>query len=118
MLGDARLTMAKEPNESFDLFIIDAFSSDAIPVHLMTAEAMKMYLDKLKPDGVVLLHTSNRYLDLDSVLGATIKELPGHGRHRRLRQQRRRQLCASRPRRWRSSPRARRRWRPIGRWMA
>ncbi len=70
VVGDARLTMAKEPDGSFDLFIIDAFSSDAIPVHLLTAEAVKMYLDKLKPDGVVLLHTSNRYLDLESVLGA------------------------------------------------
>ena len=70
VVGDARLTMAKEQDDSFDLFIIDAFSSDAIPVHLLTAEAMKMYLAKLKPDGVVLLHISNRYLDLDSVLGA------------------------------------------------
>lgn len=76
VVGDARLTMAKEPNESFDLFIIDAFSSDAIPVHMLTAEAVKMYLDKLKPDGVVLLHTSNRYLDLESVLSAIQKELP------------------------------------------
>ena len=76
MLGDARLTMAKEPNESFDLIIIDAFSSDAVPVHLMTAEAVQLYLDKLKPDGIVLLHISNRYLDLESVLGATIKVLP------------------------------------------
>jgi hypothetical protein len=76
VIGDARLTMAKEANESFDLFIIDAFSSDAIPVHLLTAEAVKMYLDKLKPDGVVLLHTSNRYLDLESVLSAIQKDLP------------------------------------------
>jgi hypothetical protein len=76
VVGDARLTMAKEPDESFDLFIIDAFTSDAIPVHMLTAEAVKMYLAKLKPDGVVLLHTSNRYLDLDSVLGAVLHELP------------------------------------------
>lgn len=76
VVGDARLTMAKEADASFDLFIIDAFSSDAIPVHLLTADAVKMYLAKLKPNGVVLLHTSNRYLDLDSVLGATLKELP------------------------------------------
>ena len=45
-------------------------------MHLLTAEAVKMYLDKLKPDGVVLLHTSNRYLDLELVLSATLKELP------------------------------------------
>ena len=76
VVGDARLTMAREDNESYDLFVIDAFSSDAIPVHLMTKEAIEMYLNKLKPDGVVLLHVSNRYLDLESVLGAILKELP------------------------------------------
>jgi hypothetical protein len=80
VLGDARLTMAKEADNSFDLIIVDAFSSDAVPVHLMTAEALRLYLDKVKPDGIVLLHISNRYLDLDSVLGATVKLLPGvHG---------------------------------------
>jgi spermidine synthase len=80
VIGDARLTLAKEPSESFDLIIVDAFSSDAIPIHMLTADAMKMYADKLKPEGVVVLHISNRYLDLDSVLGATIKVLPGvHG---------------------------------------
>ena len=76
VVGDARLTMAKEKDESFDLFIIDAFTSDAIPMHMLTTEAVKMYLAKLKSDGVVLLHTSNRYLDLDSVLSAIQKELP------------------------------------------
>ena len=77
VLGDARLTMAKEPDASFDLIIVDAFSSDAIPVHLMTAEAMRLYAAKLKPDGVLLLHISNRYLDLDSVLAATMPLVPG-----------------------------------------
>jgi hypothetical protein len=77
VLGDARLTMAREANDSFDLIIVDAFSSDAVPVHLMTAEALRLYLDKVKPDGIVLLHISNRYLDLESVLGATVKVLPG-----------------------------------------
>jgi hypothetical protein len=76
VIGDARLTMAKEKDSSFDLLIIDAFSSDAIPVHLLTAEAVKMYLAKLKDDGVVLLHTSNRYLELESVLSAIHRELP------------------------------------------
>jgi hypothetical protein len=75
-VGDARLTIAKEPDSSFDLFIIDAFTSDAIPVHMLTKEAVQLFLDKLKPDGVVLLHTSNRYLDLNSVLGAIQKQLP------------------------------------------
>ena len=75
-IGDARLTMAKEPDSSFDLLIIDAFSSDAIPVHMLTKEAVELFLSKLKPEGVVLLHTSNRYLDLNSVLGAILKQLP------------------------------------------
>jgi hypothetical protein len=68
--------MEKEKNGSFDLLVIDAFSSDAIPVHMLTKEAVQLFLDKLKNDGVVLLHTSNRYLDLNSVLGAIKKELP------------------------------------------
>ncbi len=80
VIGDARLTLDKQPNGTFDLIIVDAFSSDAVPVHLMTAEALKMYLAKLKPDGVALLHISNRYLDLDAVLSATAPLIPGlHG---------------------------------------
>jgi hypothetical protein len=77
VLGDARLKLAKEPDQSFDLIIVDAFSSDAVPVHLMTAEAMQLYMSKLKPDGVALLHISNRYLDLDAVVGATAPAIPG-----------------------------------------
>jgi hypothetical protein len=76
VIGDARLTLAKEPSASYDLIIVDAFSSDAIPVHMLTADAMKMYADKLKPEGVVVLHISNRYLDLDSVLGANQPLVP------------------------------------------
>ncbi len=80
VIGDARLTMAKEKDGSFDLIIVDAFSSDAVPIHLMTAEAIRLYLEKLGPNGVALLHISNRYLDLDGVLGATIKLIEGaHG---------------------------------------
>jgi len=76
VIGDARLTIAKEPDKSFDLLIIDAFTSDAVPVHLMTAEALQLYAAKLKDDGVLVLHISNRYLDLDSVLGATLPLVP------------------------------------------
>jgi hypothetical protein len=76
VIGDARLTLAKEPDKSFDLIIVDAFTSDAIPVHLMTAEALQLYAHKLKEGGVVVLHISNRYLDLDSVLGATLPLVP------------------------------------------
>jgi hypothetical protein len=76
VIGDARLTLAKEPDKSFDLIIVDAFTSDAVPVHLMTAEALQLYASKLTDNGVVVLHISNRYLDLDSVLGATLPLLP------------------------------------------
>jgi hypothetical protein len=77
ILGDARLTIAQEPDQLYDLLVVDAFSSDAIPVHLLTAEALKLYAAKIKPDGVVLLHISNRYLDLEQVLAATFATLPG-----------------------------------------
>jgi len=77
VLGDARLTIAREADQSYDLIIVDAFSSDSIPVHLLTADAIKLYASKLKPDGAMLLHISNRYLDLDSVLAATADLVPG-----------------------------------------
>lgn len=64
VLGDARLTLARETPGSYDLLIIDAFSSDAVPTHLLTEEAIAGYLALLKPDGVVLLHLSNRNLDI------------------------------------------------------
>lgn len=64
VMGDARLTLAKAPAGGYDLLIIDAFSSDAVPTHLLTKEAIALYLTKLKPDGVVLLHLSNRNLDI------------------------------------------------------
>jgi hypothetical protein len=67
VLGDARLTLAREPDQSYDLIIVDAYSSDAIPIHLATREAMAIYKAKLKPDGVVTLHLSNRNLALDEV---------------------------------------------------
>jgi len=77
VLGDARLTFAKEPEASYDFVIVDAFSSDAIPMHLLTAEALRIYASKLKPSGAVLLHISNRYLDLEQVLAATIPAAGG-----------------------------------------
>jgi hypothetical protein len=66
--GDARLTLAKEPDEAYDLIIVDAFSSDAIPVHLLTREAMAVYKRKLAPQGAVMMHVSNRHLELASVV--------------------------------------------------
>jgi hypothetical protein len=69
VLGDARLTFAHEPDRVYDLIIVDAYSSDAIPVHLATAEAMALYKSKLAPHGIVLMHISNRHLDLKTVVG-------------------------------------------------
>lgn len=77
VLGDARLTIGREKDASLDLIIVDAFSSDAVPVHLMTAEALNLFLSKLTPNGVAVLHVSNRYLDLDGVAAATLKLVPG-----------------------------------------
>jgi SAM-dependent methyltransferase len=69
ILGDARLSLKDAPDSCYDMIILDAFSSDAIPIHLVTREAIRLYLAKLKPGGVLVFHTSNRYLDLKPVLG-------------------------------------------------
>jgi len=68
VIGDARLTFAKEPDGVYDLIIVDAYSSDAIPIHLATEEAMEIYKDKLAPQGAVVMHVSNRHLELASVI--------------------------------------------------
>ena len=68
VIGDARLTFAREPNGIYDLIIVDAYSSDAIPIHLATEEAMEIYKDKLAPQGAVVMHVSNRHLELSSVV--------------------------------------------------
>jgi spermidine synthase len=68
ILGDGRLTMAKQPDKNYDLIITDAFTSDNIPIHVMTLEALQMYFQKLKDDGIFLIHISNRFLDLEPVL--------------------------------------------------
>jgi SAM-dependent methyltransferase len=68
-LGDARLSLAKASTQ-YDLLIVDAFSSDAIPVHLLTREALQLYLRSLKPDGTLAFHISNRNVNLKPVLGA------------------------------------------------
>jgi SAM-dependent methyltransferase len=73
VLGDARLSLAREPAGTLDLLAVDAFSSDAIPIHLLTREALQVYRRALKPDGLLLIHISNRYLDLEPVLAAAAK---------------------------------------------
>jgi len=67
LMGDARLTMEAQQPPNYDVLVVDAFSSDAIPVHLLTKEVMKLYFTLLKPDGVLAVHISNRYLDLAPV---------------------------------------------------
>jgi SAM-dependent methyltransferase len=67
-LGDARLQLEREPPQAFDVLVVDAFSSDAIPVHLITQEAMAVYLRHLKPDGAIVFHVTNRYLRLPPVV--------------------------------------------------
>ncbi|WP_249780581.1 fused MFS/spermidine synthase [Bradyrhizobium sp. dw_411] len=68
VIGDARLTFAKEPDGIYDLIVLDAYSSDSIPVHLATREAMNIYKNKLAPHGVIVVHVSNRHLELASVI--------------------------------------------------
>jgi SAM-dependent methyltransferase len=67
-MGDARLSLAAEPPQQFDVLAVDAFSGDAIPVHLLTKEAFALYFRHLKPGGVLAVHTSNTYLDLAPVV--------------------------------------------------
>ena len=77
-LGDARLKLEREPSQQFDVLAIDAFSSDAIPVHLITKEAVEIYLKHMKPDGVIAFHVTNRYLDLVPVVEGIANALNLH----------------------------------------
>jgi len=66
-IGDGRRLLAAMPDDHFTLLIIDAFTSDAIPMHLLTEEALRLYMRKLTPDGLLIMHISNRYADLSRV---------------------------------------------------
>ncbi len=81
VLGDARLTMARETAGTYDLLLIDAFSSDSVPTHLLTVEAIEGYLKLLKPDGVVILHLSNRNLDITLPAAAAAQALGAANLH-------------------------------------
>ncbi len=70
LMGDARLSLERMEPQNFDILSVDAFSSDAIPIHLLTREALALYFRHLKPDGILALHISNRYLDLAPVCSA------------------------------------------------
>jgi SAM-dependent methyltransferase len=75
VVGDARLKLADEPAGRFDMLAVDAFSSDAIPLHLLTREAFETYRRTLSPDGVLLVHVSNRFLDLEPVVAAIAADM-------------------------------------------
>src|SRR6185369_3170763 len=74
VMGDARLSLVRAPDHAYDFIILDAFSSDAIPAHLITREALALYLRKLAPGGAVTFHISNRYLRLEPVLSELARD--------------------------------------------
>lgn len=74
IIGDGRLKMQQLPDGAFDMIILAAFSSDSIPVHLLTVEAIQIYLSKLAPGGIIVANLSNRYLDLASLIAVTAKK--------------------------------------------
>lgn len=75
VLGDARLTIAKVPNKAYDLIIFDAFSSDSIPVHLLTKQAVASFLTKLRDHGVIAIQITNKFLDLEPIIGNVAADL-------------------------------------------
>ncbi len=77
--GDARLQLQHAPDAGYDLILLDAFSSDSIPVHLLTREALKIYLSKLSPNGILAFHISNRTLRLEPILSRIASELALEG---------------------------------------
>jgi hypothetical protein len=79
VIGDARVSLAGAADGEFDLIVLDAFSSDAIPAHLITREALALYFQKLAPDGVIAFHISNRYLDLRPVIIALANDARAAG---------------------------------------
>jgi SAM-dependent methyltransferase len=75
VLGDGRLQIQKAPDNAYDLIFMDAFTSDAVPVHLLTKEAVEMYLTKLAPGGIIVINIANRYLDFKPILGNLAADL-------------------------------------------
>ncbi|MBI1803637.1 MAG: fused MFS/spermidine synthase [Ignavibacteria bacterium] len=75
VIGDARLSMEKEPPQNFDVLVLDAFNSDSPPVHLLTREAFEIFLKHIKPDGAILVNISSKQVNLHAVVAAVAKEL-------------------------------------------
>src|SRR4029453_1319941 len=74
ILGDARLQLQNAPDHHYGLIVLDAFNSDAIPIHLMTQEAIALYMSKLATGGMLAFHISNRSLRLDTALATLAKQ--------------------------------------------
>jgi SAM-dependent methyltransferase len=74
IIGDGRLSIEKANAGDFDMLMLDAFNSDSIPAHLVSREAIRMYLTKLKPNGLLLFHVSNRYMDVESLISAVVTD--------------------------------------------
>jgi hypothetical protein len=74
VVGDGRLALAREPDGEFGVIVLDAFSSDSIPAHLLTVEAIDLYFRKLAPDGLLAVHATNRYLDLGLLVGGLARD--------------------------------------------
>jgi hypothetical protein len=74
VIGDGRLSLERESPQNYDLLVLDAFSGDAVPTHLLTREAFEIYLKHLKTDGAIAANISNRYLDLEPVLCSVGRE--------------------------------------------
>lgn len=80
-IGDGRLSLNAEPHSRYDLLVVDAFSSDSVPAHLLTVEAVRLYFRHLKPGGIVLFHISNRHLALAAPVTATVRAAGGAALH-------------------------------------
>jgi spermidine synthase/type IV secretory pathway VirB3-like protein len=73
-IGDARKLLEREPEDTFDLLFMDAYNSDSVPTHLLTEEALDLYMSRVDEDGVVVFHVSNRYLNVESIVGRLAEE--------------------------------------------
>jgi spermidine synthase len=78
ILGDGRLSLENEPDQHYDLLVVDAFNGDAIPVHLLTQQALELYFRHLKPSGILALHLTNTHLDLAPVVKVLAQHLGKH----------------------------------------
>ena len=81
VLGDARIKLASDAGARYDMLVVDAFSSHSVPVHLITREALSLYMARLKPGGIIVFHLSNRYLTLAPVISRLALEAGLSARH-------------------------------------